>query len=165
MPTTKVIYSVHQFCYKTTYMKNLSLSISIVIVTTIQLWAQKSEVFINSGKAIKGYDPVGYFKWNKPVKGADAFIYSWKGANWHFVSHQNLEEFKANPQKYAPQYGGYCAYGLSEGYKAPIDPDAWTIVNNKLYLNYSLKIRDTWNKDRQRRIEVADKNWPTVKGK
>lgn len=146
-------------------MKKLLLILGLALTTATGSWAQKSEVFIYSGKAIKGYDPVGYFKWNKPVKGSDQFVYSWKSTNWYFASHQNREEFRTNPEKYAPQYGGYCAYGLSEGYKASIDPDAWTIDNGKLYLNYSLKIRDTWNKDRQRRIEIADKNWPAVKGK
>ena len=70
-----------------------------------------------------------------------------------------------NPEKYAPQYGGYCAYGMSEGHKAPTDPNAWTIVDEKLYLNYSLEVKENWKKDQQQRIVKANKNWPQIKNK
>ena len=92
-------------------------------------------------------------------------VYNWNEANWYFSSQKNLDQFKANPEKYAPQYGGYCAFGLSNGYKAPTDEDAWTIENDKLYLNYSLQVRQEWNKDRQQRIKQADQNWPSVRDK
>jgi hypothetical protein len=73
--------------------------------------------------------------------------------------------FSKSPEKYAPQYGGYCAYGMSEGHKAPTDPNAWTIVNGKLYLNYSLDVKQKWNKNQMERIDQADKNWPQLKDK
>lgn len=73
--------------------------------------------------------------------------------------------FRKTPEKYAPQYGGYCAFGLSNGYKAQTDPQAWTIDSGKLYLNYNLNVRQEWNKNRKERIEKADKNWPDVKDK
>lgn len=137
----------------------------ISCVSAVSIQAQKAEIFNKSGRAIRGYDPVAYFTQGKPVKGSEKFDYNWKGANWHFSSKQNLDAFVKSPEKYAPQYGGYCAYGLSKGYKASTEPDAWTIVNGKLYLNYDLDVRDDWNKDRDERIKKADKNWPTVKNK
>jgi YHS domain-containing protein len=146
-------------------MKKTLLFLSAMIITAYSLFAQKSETFIESGKAIRGYDPVAYFTEAKPVKGSEKFVYTWNNANWYFSSQQNLELFKANPEKYAPQYGGYCAYGLSEGHKAPTDANAWTIVNEKLYLNYNLDVKKEWSKDRPQRIEKANENWPKVKGK
>jgi YHS domain-containing protein len=123
----------------------------------------QSEVFTKSGEAIGGYDPVAYFKENKPVKGKTEFGFSWKGADWLFASDQNLEIFKANPEKYAPRYGGFCAYGTADGHKAPTSPDAWTIVDGKLYLNYDKSVQSLWKKDQQGYIQKADKNWPEVK--
>lgn len=137
------------------------------LVTTISHSspAQKSEVFIKDGAAIRGYDPVAYFKEAKPVKGNENLGYQWNEATWLFSSKANLDSFKLNPQKYAPQFGGYCAYGVSENHKAPTDPEAWTIVNDKLYLNYNPKVQTYWNKDRDKRIADANKNWLLLKDK
>jgi YHS domain-containing protein len=146
-------------------MKKIILALSMFLVTGISLFAQKSSTFIQSGKAIRGYDPVAYFTEHKPVKGNDKLVYNWNNANWYFSSQQNLDQFKANPEKYAPQYGGYCAYGLSNGYKASTDADAWTIENGKLYLNYNTEVRELWTKEKKERIEKADKLWPKVKDK
>lgn len=146
-------------------MKKVLMSFLIVVVTSASLCAQKSATFIESGKAIRGYDPVAYFTAGKPVKGNENFKFSWNHADWYFSSQQNLDLFKSNPEKYAPQYGGYCAYGLSDGHKAPTDNNAWTIVNDKLYLNYSLDVKKEWSKNQKERIEKADKNWPDIKDK
>ena len=146
-------------------MKKFTVILSIALLTSISSFAQKSATFIQSGKAIRGYDPVAYFTEGNPVKGSDKLTYEWNNAKWYFSSEKNLELFKAAPEKYAPQYGGYCAYGLSNGYKAPTDADSWTIENGKLYLNYNLDVRKEWNKDRQQRIEKAHQNWPEVKDK
>ncbi len=135
------------------------------ILTGIIAFSQKPSTFIDSGKAIRGYDPVAYFTESKPVQGYDSLTLDWNNANWYFSSSKNLALFKSNPEKYAPQYGGYCAYGLSNGYKANTQPDAWTIENGKLYLNYNVKVREEWNKNRKERIEKADKNWPSIKDK
>jgi YHS domain-containing protein len=86
------------------------------------------------GKAIKGYDPVPFFKESKPVKGLNNLSYQWQNATWLFSNNENLEAFKASPEKYAPQYGGYCAYGTADGHKAPTQADTWTVVNGNLYL-------------------------------
>ena len=141
------------------------LTLALVMFTTFTLSAQQSEVFIKDGNAIQGYDPVAYFKESKPVKGNEQFNFKWNDANWIFSSQQNLDSFKLNPEKFAPQYGGYCAYGMSDGHKAPTNPEAWTIVDGKLYLNYNSKVKVYWNKELAKRIEDADKNWPEIKNK
>ena len=99
------------------------------------------------------------------MKGVRDFTYQWNGANWYFSSKANQDSFSKNPEKYAPQYGGYCAYGCSEGHKAPTDPNAWTIIDGKLYFNYSLKVKEMWVKNTNERIAQADKIWPTIKDK
>ena len=112
--------------------------------------------------AIKGYDPVAYFVQGEPVKGKGAHSYEWMGATWYFAGAENMELFAAEPEKYAPQYGGYCAYAVSQGYTAKIDPDAWKIVDDKLYLNFSLKVQKIWEKDIPGYIAAADVNWPQI---
>jgi YHS domain-containing protein len=144
------------------FVRKVGLSLVLALVISLAL-AQKPEVFSQNDKAIIGYDPVAYFTDSKPVMGKEEFKIAYAGANWYFSSEKNLELFKSNPSKYMPQYGGYCAFGLAGGYKAPISPDAWTIVDDKLYLNYNKKIQEDWTDDRAEMIKKADKNWPTVK--
>ena len=98
---------------------------------------QASEIFSTSDGAVQGYDVVAYFTESKPVKGTKEFTVYHSGESWYFSSAENLKTFKASPEKYKPQFGGYCAYGMSRGYKAKTDPEAWTIVDGKLYLNYN----------------------------
>ncbi|MFO0989297.1 MAG: YHS domain-containing (seleno)protein [Alphaproteobacteria bacterium] len=124
--------------------------------------AQKAEIFSANGAAIGGYDPVAYFTENKPVKGSPQFSAEWKGAVWHFASAANRDAFKADPARYAPQYGGYCAFGASEGYAVKTEPDAWSIVGGKLYLNYNTTVRGKWSENRDERIQRADRNWPEI---
>lgn len=124
--------------------------------------AQKPQVFSDRTGAIRGYDPVAYFAGGGPVKGSPQFTHQWRGATWHFASAENRDKFAAAPEKYAPQYGGYCAYGVAHGYAPEIDPAAWSIVEGKLYLNYSLGVRERWNKDIPGYIRRADANWPAV---
>lgn len=116
-----------------------------------------------SGVAIEGYDPVAYFTDGKPVEGSSDHSYDWMGAEWHFANADNLEKFKAEPEKYAPAYGGYCAWAVSQGYTAEIDPEAWKIVDGQLYLNYNKDIQTRWAKDIPGNIEKADRNWPKIK--
>ena len=127
--------------------------------------AQKSEIFTQSGKAISGYDPVAYFTQGTAVIGNSTFSHTWKGAVWQFKSAENLERFRSDPEKFAPQYGGYCAYGMSNGYKAPTEKDAWAIVDGKLYLNYNRDVQKLWKEKYRQFITTADKNWPLVRGK
>jgi hypothetical protein len=139
-------------------MKFLSISM-LALILTITSQAQHSKINTTNGVAIKGYDPVAYFLQHKAVEGSDNYIFDWSGSKWKFMSQSNLDSFKLAPEKYAPQYGGYCAYGCSEGHKAPTDPDAWTIADNKLYLNYSLKVKELWIKDTTSRIRAANEYW------
>ena len=115
-----------------------------------------------TGVAIKGYDPVAYFTQAKPVEGSDTFEHSWNGATWRFASAENRDLFVAAPEKYAPQFGGYCAWAVSRGYTAGIDPAAWKIVGDRLYLNYSLKVQKQWEEDVPGNIVKAQKNWPEL---
>ncbi len=115
-----------------------------------------------SSLAVSGYDPVAYFTQNKPVKGSGDHEFDWNGATWRFSSAENLATFKADPEKYAPQYGGYCAWAVSQGYTASSIPEAWRIVDGKLYLNYSTEIQARWTKDVPGFIALADTNWPAV---
>ncbi|MCB9743123.1 MAG: YHS domain protein [Alphaproteobacteria bacterium] len=114
------------------------------------------------GLALDGYDPVAYFVSGAPTKGSEDITTSWGGGTWRFSSAENRALFVADPAKYAPQYGGYCAWAVSEGYTADIDPAAWKIVDGKLYLNYSLKVQAQWEQDVPGRIKKADANWPKV---
>ncbi|MGL6313999.1 YHS domain-containing (seleno)protein [Vibrio sp. WXL103] len=114
------------------------------------------------GKAIKGYDPVAYFTQSMPIEGTRQFRYQWNGADWYFSSAQNRQKFIDDPQKYAPQYGGYCAWAVSKGYTAKIDPNAWSVVDGKLYLNYSKSVQRDWQQDIPGNIAKGDRNWPRL---
>lgn len=118
-----------------------------------------------SDLAADGYDVVAYFTDGKPVKGDAKFAMQWKGATWRFASAQHLAAFKANPDRYAPQYGGYCAWAVAHGYTAKGDPTQWRIVNGKLYLNYNADIQSKWVKDIPGHIRQGDANWPRVLSK
>ena len=135
-----------------------------VILTACSSKQNTAQTYATADGAIQGYDPVAYFTQSKPVKGEKEFSFEHAGQYWYFASAENLELFKSNPEKYAPQFGGYCAYGMSRGYKAKTEPDAWTIVEGKLYLNYNTDVRDNiWNEKQSEFIEKANANWPTVK--
>lgn len=138
----------------------MALAVGIAIPST---GLAVSPVFTNIlGQAIRGYDPVAYFEEGKPVKGKSSYSYRWNDAKWYFSSEKNRDTFIRNPQQYAPQYGGYCAWAVSQGYTASIDPKVWRIHGGKLYLNYDNNVQDLWEKDIPGHIESADKNWPTI---
>lgn len=123
----------------------------------------QKEVYSTKAGAIKGYDPVAYFTEDRPVKGDDKYSFDWNGATWHFSSQEHLDMFKASPEKYSPQYGGFCAFGVANGYKVKIEPDAWAIVDDKLYLNYDAGVQEEWNADRDGFINKADSQWNKIK--
>jgi YHS domain-containing protein len=143
--------------------KIITLTNIFILFIPLCLLAQQSEVFSNEEGAIKGYDPVAFFIESKAVEGTKEFTYKWKNATWHFASKKNKDLFITNPEKYAPQYGGYCAYGMADGHKAPTETNTWTIVDNKLYFNYNQQVKEEWNKDQPNLIRKADEQWPTVK--
>lgn len=123
-------------------------------------WAEP-EVFSTGEGAIRGYDPVAYFNQAQPVKGQNDITFDYNDATWHFANTANRDLFAADPKKYAPQYGGYCAYGLTKDYLVPTDPQAWEIHDGKLYLNYSLPVRTTWQKDIPGYLQQSEANWTT----
>lgn len=133
------------------------------LLCTASLFSQNKAVFAVDGIAVRGYDVVAYVKDNKAVKGTDEFSYSWNGVKWLFSNNEDLQLFKGNPEKYVPQYGGYCAYGVSENHASPTNPLAFTIVDDKLYLNYSLKVKEMWLKSQRERIQRADTLWKKLK--
>jgi YHS domain-containing protein len=156
---------VHNLAYAKFFtMKTFVLS-ALVCLLLSSCTNRQPEIFTGSSTAINGYDPVAYFTDQKPVKGNPEFTYQWKDANWIFSSQQNLQLFEKDPEKYAPQYGGYCAYGCSKGKKVTTDPNAWTIVDGKLYLNHNAEVKELWMKEQKERIEMADKQWPGIKDK
>jgi YHS domain-containing protein len=138
----------------------------LFLLLCISIWqgcsaqkAHQSEIFTTTEGAIKGYDPVAYFNESKPIKGNAQFTYLWKGAKWSFINDKNKQLFVANPEKYTPQYGGYCAYGWAKGYAAKIEPDAWSIVEGKLYLNYDKEVKAMWDKNQTGFIKSANENY------
>jgi YHS domain-containing protein len=140
------------------------LSVAAVLLTANTVLGATSEIFTGAleGFGSGGYDPVTYQQSGGPKIGAAANTLEWKGAKWQFVSPENLASFKANPEKYAPQYGGYCAFAVSKGATAPGDPKVFTIVDGKLYLNYSKSVQVVWKKDVPGNISLANGNWPKV---
>ena len=121
-------------------------------------WA--STVNAEDGIAVRGTDVVAYFTEGRAVAGHPEFAVAWRGATWRFASAGNRDRFATDPERYAPAYGGFCAYAVSEGYIAPVDPEAWRIVDGRLFLNYSPAIKRRWEQDMPGRIARADANWP-----
>jgi hypothetical protein len=143
-------------------MKRLHLIVLLCALAYVAA-AQKSEIYQTEKGAIGGFDPVAFFDEARPVAGKDELVHFWNDAQWHFSTQANLDLFKANPERYAPQYGGYCAFGMSRGYKAETDAEAWTIVDGKLYFNYNKSVQKQWLGNQRAFIEKADSNWPSVK--
>jgi YHS domain-containing protein len=103
-----------------------------------------------SNKAIDGYDPVAYFTQQRAVKGEEANSYEWNDATWYFSSPENMNLFKENAENYAPQFGGYCSYAVSTGFTAKIDPEAFQIIEGKLYLYNDQNFKSKWNENQKK---------------
>lgn len=116
----------------------------------------------SSGVAIHGYDPVAYFADGHPESGDPRYTFHWMDAEWRFSSAAHRDAFAKRPEKYAPSYGGFCAYAASYGQTADVDPTAWTIIDGRLYLNYSPRIKQIWQPRAAEFIEDADAQWPEV---
>jgi len=124
-----------------------------------------AKVYVENGVAIGGADPVAYFSAAEEgdfVAGSAEYVYEWQGATWQFASAENRDAFAANPEEYAPQYGGHCAWAAAQDAIAAIDPSAWKVVDGKLYLNLNKKIQIRWEKDVPGNIAKADTNWPAL---
>jgi YHS domain-containing protein len=124
--------------------------------------ALAGDFFESDGLALRGYDPIAYFEMNAPTLGKLEHSVEYRGSKFVFASAVNREKFAANPEKYAPQYGGYCALGTANGYKVSTQPDAFKVVDGKLYFNYDRKVLDLWSKDIPGYIAKANVNWPDV---
>ena len=125
--------------------------------------AREREVFQNP-IAINAIDPVGYFEQNRPVRGSADHSVEWNRAEWHFASQRNASMFASDPGTYAPVFGGYCAFAASRGYLAPTIPEAWTIHEEKLYLNANLRAQELWRQDIPGNIAAGLQNWPGILG-
>ncbi|MDJ0922137.1 MAG: YHS domain-containing (seleno)protein [Henriciella sp.] len=134
------------------------------VIAAPAAFADKDPIYTGrfNNVAVQGHDAVAYFTVGEPVKGSKDFTSDYQGAQFRFSSAENKAAFDADPAKYAPQYGGYCAWAVSQGYTAKGDADHWAVVDGKLYLNYNRSIQNKWNEDRSGFITSADQNWPTV---
>ena len=146
---------------------SLLVAVSLLISTSMSGTAfAGSKPLVNTlgspGIAIKGYDPVAYFEKGGPRKGKAQFSLQHGGVRWRFESAENMAKFQADPSKYTPAYGGYCAYGVAQGYLVKIEPDAWSIRDGKLYLNYDKSVQRLWEKRPERYISKANTKWPKL---
>jgi hypothetical protein len=126
--------------------------------------AAEPRVFQSRSGTINGIDPVAYFDGNGPVEGSREITHDWEGATWVFASTANRDAFAAEPERFAPAFGGYCAYAASRGYLAPTIPRAWSIVGDRLFLNASLRARDLWTSELPGVIAQGEANWPAILG-
>lgn len=115
-----------------------------------------------SGRALKGYDAVAYHLDRRPVQGSQDFAYEWKGAEWWFSSAENRDKFIADPERWAPQFGGYCAWGIARDRVVSIDPTLFRIFDDKLYLNLNLRVHKEWLENRHGFIATANEKWPEI---
>lgn len=149
-----------------TRRQSLFLFASVPVAATLapQAFAATPEIYAERGIAIDGSDAVAYFAEEGPVRGSEDYSLMWKGAEWRFANAENLAAFEADPEAFAPQYGGYCAWAVASNYTAATHPNAWSIYEGKLYLNANRRVRSQWEKDIPGFIEKADANWPSVLG-
>lgn len=134
----------------------------LMAAAAMSVFADSPEKMVATGPdnvAIMGYDTVAYFTDGRAMKGNSEFAASWNGAEWHFANAAHRDFFTANPERYAPQFGGFCASGLRQGMKAVADPEAWTIVDGKLYIKFSQGARDRWRRNTAENIKKAEENW------
>lgn len=145
-------------------MRKILILTVLTAVVAFHVSAQVPPIYQDGGLAIQGYDVVAYFTIGQPTKGTREFTHKWMGATWQFANSKDLELFKANPEKYAPQYGGYCAYAVSKNKTASVNPKNWKIVDGKLYLNHDIA-HTLWKRNIPENIKKADGNWPAIEKK
>ncbi|MBB5721758.1 YHS domain-containing protein [Loktanella ponticola] len=142
----------------------LSAAASFAAAAPSFAFAQQAiPIYAEDGIAIDGTDAVAYFTEGAPVAGSAEFTFDWQGATWRFSTAENRDTFAADPTAYAPQYGGYCAYAIADsGALVSTTPEAWSIVDGKLYLNYSNRIQRRWERDIAGYIAAGDAKWPEI---
>ncbi|MDO6728713.1 YHS domain-containing (seleno)protein [Marinovum sp. 2_MG-2023] len=141
----------------------LASLVALPLVPRLAL-AGEPMVFQTNGVAINGADPVAYFKAAKADTTGNSHRVVWHGAEWHFDSKATMTAFEGDPERFAPKFGGYCAYAASQGYLAPTIPEAWTVYEGRLYLNASLRAQELWRQDIPGNIAKANANWPKILG-
>ena len=142
----------------------LTAATPLALATSPLAFAQSETAYYNKGGiAIGGSDAVAYFTVGEPTMGVPTVTHDWGGVSWQFASEESRDLFAANPEAYAPQYGGYCAWAVARGYLAPTIPEAWNIVDGKLYLNATLRIQRRWERDIPGFLAQAEENWPALK--
>ena len=146
----------------------LTIAVCLIVagITAIATANSQSPVNVSRGQlALRGYDAVAYWTSGQPTQGSTSFEHRWKDAVWRFSTAANRDQFAKDPARYVPEFGGYCAYAVSRGYTADIDPNAWRIVDGRLYLNYSKRVQRLWEEDVPGNIAKGRQNWPGVLGK
>jgi YHS domain-containing protein len=136
------------------------LIISLLLAATAS-FADTPQYATGNG-AIDGFDPVSYFSENRPERGSSDITAEWNGAVWHFTTIEHRDTFMKDPEKYAPQYGGFCALGMAHGGDVPTNPEAWTIWEGKLYLNMIKEVSITWRYNPDKLIARADEKWKAM---
>ncbi len=149
---------------KSNIVKSIALSVAMVFAG-VAMAADKDMNADANDVAISGYDTVAYFNKNMPVQGNDKFTAVYKNTIYKFSSAQNRDAFRANPEKFAPQFGGYCAMGVAMEKKLDVDPMAWRVVDGKLYLNLNIEVQTKWASDIPGHLKTAQQNWPEIKDK
>ena len=139
-----------------------TLLVAVLAIAALETSARAGDFYENNGAAIAGYDPVAYFTQGKAIAGSPEHSAEYEGSEFRFASKENRDAFVADPERYAPQYRGFCAFGVAGGYKAKIDPAAFTVVDGKLYLNYDERVQKQWRADISGMVAKADRNWPEV---
>lgn len=140
----------------------VAITAGLISVLATMTAAQAAPVNQVDGVGLHGFDPVAYFTRHKPMKGNPNISAAYDGTTYEFASAKDRALFQADPQRYAPQYGGFCAYGVAEGAKVDIDPHAFLVKNGKLYLNFSEEVRDEFQKKADPLVTQADRKWPAV---
>lgn len=139
---------------------------ALAALTTLAVPAQGQAVNTDrAGLALSGYDPVAYHTEQQAVKGQSALTLTHEGITYRFASAENRDAFQVEPDRYLPAYGGYCAYGVANGYKVKVDPEAFTVLDGRLYLNYSKSVQRRWLKEPAGYIATADGNWEGLRDK
>lgn len=143
-------------CVSTLMLLALWLGVAPVIASS------SDELYAEEGIALAGYDPVAYFTMEEALEGSDQYTAEWGGAVWHFVNQDHAALFAADPEKYTPKYGGFCAFGVSKGYEMKPDVTAWEIHDGQLYLYFSSDVSDVWAQDRETNQSDADAQWDRI---
>jgi YHS domain-containing protein len=165
---------VDQISYQRHFMKRIAqlFLFALASITSFAVYSEES-TGISQGEpvapintkedfAVHGYDAVSYFADGKPQVGSAKYEYEWQGVRWRFVSAAHRDSFKANPERYAPQFGGYCSLAVSRGITADGDPEQWAVVDGKLFLNNNPRAQALWDQDRPGNISLGKKNWPLI---